>query len=180
MKNKKGFTLVELLAVIVVLAIIMIIAVPSVLNSMTDARRNSFVVYAEKLINSAQAQAQATQMVNGIPSKCYDIDELIDGATGAYKGFVSFEKTGETETYKVYLHDNNYVVAGITAMDLEKQKANKDLDSEFKEGKILIYDTEAEAATDVTMDQAYSSWSCKTDANGKKAVPVVGDKKASS
>ena len=163
MKNKKGFTLVELLAVIVVLAIIMIIAVPSVLNSMTDARRNSFVVYAEKLINSAQAQAQATQMVNGIPSKCYDIDELIDGAHGAYEGFVSFEKNGETETYKVYLRDNNYAVAAITAQKLEELKSSKDLKSEFKKEEIMVYDSE--------MADYYEKWSCKVD-NGVKSVPA--------
>ena len=38
MKNKKGFTLVEVLAVIVVLAIIMIIAVPNVLGSLRASK----------------------------------------------------------------------------------------------------------------------------------------------
>lgn len=37
--NKKGFTLVELLAVIVVLAIIMIIAIPAVVESMNNAKK---------------------------------------------------------------------------------------------------------------------------------------------
>ena len=32
MKNRKGFTLVELLAIIVILAVIMVIAVPQILN----------------------------------------------------------------------------------------------------------------------------------------------------
>ncbi|UKI28884.1 MAG: type II secretion system GspH family protein [Clostridium sp.] len=36
---KKGFTLVELLAVIVVLAIIMIIAIPAVVESMNNAKK---------------------------------------------------------------------------------------------------------------------------------------------
>ena len=36
--NKKGFTLVELLAVIVVLAIIMVIAIPAVVDSMIKAK----------------------------------------------------------------------------------------------------------------------------------------------
>jgi type IV pilus assembly protein PilA len=43
MKKKKGFTLVELLAVIVILAIIMIIAIPAVLNTMQTARKKSFM-----------------------------------------------------------------------------------------------------------------------------------------
>ena len=42
--NKKGFTLVELLAVIVVLAIIMIIAIPAVVESMNNAKKGSFKI----------------------------------------------------------------------------------------------------------------------------------------
>ena len=50
--NKKGFTLVELLAVIAILAILEIIALPNVLKMFNDARKNSFltetkIVYSE-------------------------------------------------------------------------------------------------------------------------------------
>lgn len=123
MKNKKGFTLVELLAVIVVLAIIMIIAVPSVLNSMTDARRNSFAVYGEKLINSAQAQAQSTAMVNGTIKKCYTIDDLVDGAHGSYEGYVQRLVHGEKEYYFLTLRDSNYAAVNILAQELEAVKS---------------------------------------------------------
>ena len=40
--NKKGFTLVELLAVIVILAVIMVITIPTVLGSMGDAKDKAF------------------------------------------------------------------------------------------------------------------------------------------
>ncbi len=40
--KKKGFTLVELLAVIVILAIILAIAVPSISTMMTNARKSAF------------------------------------------------------------------------------------------------------------------------------------------
>ena len=50
--NKKGFTLVELLAVIAILAILVIIALPNVLKMFNDAKKNSFltetkIVYSE-------------------------------------------------------------------------------------------------------------------------------------
>ena len=50
--NKKGFTLVELLAVIAILAILVIIALPNVLKMFNDAKKNSFLtetktVYSE-------------------------------------------------------------------------------------------------------------------------------------
>ena len=40
--NKKGFTLVELLAVIVILAVIMVITIPTVLGSMGNAKTSAF------------------------------------------------------------------------------------------------------------------------------------------
>ncbi len=139
MKNKKGFTLVELLAVIVVLAIIMIIAVPSVLNSMTDARRNSFAVYGEKLINAAQVQAQSAAMVNGTIKRCYKISELIDGATGAYEGYVQRVVDGEKESYYLTLRDNNYAAAVISAQQLEEVK--KGVATAYGQGVIISRDT---------------------------------------
>ena len=41
--NKKGFTLVELLAVIAILAILVIIALPNVLKMFNDSKKNSFI-----------------------------------------------------------------------------------------------------------------------------------------
>jgi len=46
-----GFTLVELLAVIVILAIIMIIAIPSVLNVTEQAKQKSFINNPSHLSN---------------------------------------------------------------------------------------------------------------------------------
>lgn len=40
--NKKGFTLVELLAVIVILAVVMVITIPTVLGSMGEANKSAF------------------------------------------------------------------------------------------------------------------------------------------
>ena len=43
MKNKKGFTLVELLAVIAILAILVILALPNILNMFNDAKKEIFL-----------------------------------------------------------------------------------------------------------------------------------------
>ena len=47
--NKKGFTLVELLAVIAILAILVIIALPNVLKMFNDSKKNSFLTEAKTL-----------------------------------------------------------------------------------------------------------------------------------
>ncbi len=51
--NKKGFTLVELLAVIVVLAIVMSLAVVAITNVLDTTRKNSFVADARSFLEGA-------------------------------------------------------------------------------------------------------------------------------
>ena len=67
LKNRKGFTLVELLAVIVVLAIIILIALPAVLNSMEKARRNSFAIEANEFVKAAET-GYSMAVLNGLPA----------------------------------------------------------------------------------------------------------------
>jgi type IV pilus assembly protein PilA len=59
--NKKGFTLVELLAVIVILAIILAIAVPSISGMINSAKRSSFEDDAKMILTGLEYQKlQAT------------------------------------------------------------------------------------------------------------------------
>lgn len=53
-KNRKGFTLVELLAVIVVLAIILAIAVPSITGIINGAKKNAFESNAKMIITAIE------------------------------------------------------------------------------------------------------------------------------
>lgn len=52
MKNK-GFTLVELLAVLVILAILLVIAIPSYINVFSDIKRDSFISKVSELETAA-------------------------------------------------------------------------------------------------------------------------------
>ena len=61
MKKKKGFTLVELLAVIVILAIILIISVPLIINTINTSRLASFKSSAELLVTEAEKQYMIDQ-----------------------------------------------------------------------------------------------------------------------
>jgi prepilin-type N-terminal cleavage/methylation domain-containing protein len=62
--NKKGFTLVELLAVIAILAILVIMAVPNVINLFNEAKASTFVSQAQSLYKSVEQQVVANQMKN--------------------------------------------------------------------------------------------------------------------
>ena len=53
-KNNRGFTLVELLAALVILALLMLVAVPVVMNILTRNRANTYVEDAQKMISRAE------------------------------------------------------------------------------------------------------------------------------
>lgn len=113
MKKKNGFTLVELLAVIVVLAIIMIIAIPSVLDVMNSARKSSFVLYVDKVVTAVQTQYMYDAnggAIAGAGYYVYDITQDLNlTSTGNYKGYVVVDATNVDEVqYIVSLYDNNY------------------------------------------------------------------------
>ena len=60
--NKKGFTLVELLAVLFILAIIALITIPVIMNVFQSSKENAFIDTAHGLVISAgtyQAEKQA-------------------------------------------------------------------------------------------------------------------------
>ena len=54
--NRKGFTLVELLAVIAILAILVIIALPNIMGMFNDAREKSFTTETKEIYKVAQQQ----------------------------------------------------------------------------------------------------------------------------
>ena len=133
MKNRKGFTLVELLAVIVILAIIMIIAIPSVLGTLETARQKTFVEYVTRVMEAGQNQ-YLTQLSSGtLPSNtdwtatskyCYSeyhtayIYDIKTGlglsSTGSYEGWVAVKpSTGTSTETTIYvaLYDTNYATA---------------------------------------------------------------------
>ena len=56
MKNKKGFTLVELLAVIAILAILVIIALPNVMSLFNNAKKSSFETEVKQIYRISKSQ----------------------------------------------------------------------------------------------------------------------------
>ena len=73
--NKKGFTLVELLAVIVVLAILVLLAMPAVLNMMQRAQRSAFVTEANNIARIGE-MAYSDQILQGNLERCFSLERL--------------------------------------------------------------------------------------------------------
>lgn len=117
--NKKGFTLVELLAVIVVLAVIMVIAIPTVIDSMNSAKKSSFAMYGQKMLNAAMSKVQGDAL-NGVGAEPkYKFSELV-ASSGQYKGYVSYNSN--TNTYLVHFYNTDYMANNASYDDLESWK----------------------------------------------------------
>ena len=131
--NKKGFTLVELLAVIVVLAIIMIIAIPAVVESMNNAKKGSFKIYAQRALGNAESTFQSEDLLGTLPTDnsddnrkkisntcyCYTLAGIGLTSSGNFKGYVTVSLDAKREaTYRVTLTDNSYYTSNSTYVDL--------------------------------------------------------------
>lgn len=112
-KQSKGFTLVELLAVIVILALIMIIAIPALLKTTNNAKKESFFLYAQSLQSKSISQYTQDLENNKENTNCavYDVSkDLGISDTGKFEGWVKVNRipnnSGKNNVY-VQLSDTN-------------------------------------------------------------------------
>lgn len=116
----KGFTLVELLAVIVILGIIMVIAIPSVLNTLEISKKKTFLEYVQKIYSTAHTKwLQETSMDGGLyeGEGMYVFNIKTDlglSSTGSYGGYVlvnSHESGGDIkDDFYMYIWDDSYFI----------------------------------------------------------------------
>lgn len=86
MKNKKGFTLVELLAVIVILGIIMTIATTSVIKSINDSKEKAKYIAAKEIVEIAEAYFAANSSATSVTISDLRSDYLESDATNPRTG----------------------------------------------------------------------------------------------
>ena len=134
--NKKGFTLVELLAVIIILAIIILFAMPAVINVMEQSQAASFknevnevarlveTGYTKRLLKSVPSIKILGEGANQFRYMCKTLKELTEeGDTtkpfnaentnykGKYEVFVPMN--GGSATYRIYFTNGQFTVNGL-------------------------------------------------------------------
>ena len=130
--NKKGFTLVELLAVIVILAVVMLVAITAIGPVMERANKGALSSSAQIILSGAENAYTADQMAAAAKRKfnnnkvCVSIKALEDAgyfdAKGKkYYGSVLIDSTTPSKvTYKLWVTDwdTSYYIDGKESKEL--------------------------------------------------------------
>lgn len=129
LKNKKGFTLVELLAVIVILALLIVITANTILPMLNRTKASGMVTYAEKVLSNAQTNVEADKLTGGLDVavidsgdggdlvKFYKIKKDLTEAEN-YFGCVRYNVTDETYQIKMFSYDDNLYLYSTTDLSV--------------------------------------------------------------
>ena len=93
--NSKGFTLVELLAVIVILALVLVLTIPNVLNAMNNSRVSSIHSKAKSVANWYSESILADGLTTNEADKIIPT-AIANQVTGTWKCFGDFTASGGT------------------------------------------------------------------------------------
>lgn len=112
--NKNGFTLVELLAVIVILAVVILVAVNNVIPQMNKAKAGAFKTEALSFLDGAEQYYTSQQMTGGsFPADGVSIGELVTGKyvksadVDKYKGCIKYNEA--TQKFSIKLYSSSYM-----------------------------------------------------------------------
>ena len=113
--NDKGFTLIEVLAVLVILSLIMGIALPAVSNSLEKSKSNQKKVEEKRVVNAAEMFASDYKF-EFKSNNCYiTINKLVE------KGYVSTDLEGYV-LYKDGVFEYNDTLVGINCLEEDKDE----------------------------------------------------------
>ncbi len=114
--NKKGFTLVELLSVIVILSVVVLIATNAVVPMMGQAKKQVLATEANKFMGAAKSLYVKDGAAG---TKCYSYEEVINSNIiekndEAYTGSFLIEEKDGKYSYRIWLSNGTNMVDGKT------------------------------------------------------------------
>ena len=111
--NRKGFTLVELLAVIAILALLVLVAVPNVLGMFNKAKKDTFLTEAKNIFKESASKYITDNMHNSNEGNIYcksetDSKNPLDMDIGDTYYYIEKDNTGKTIKFVVW-NSSGYV-----------------------------------------------------------------------
>ncbi|MBO9609403.1 MAG: prepilin-type N-terminal cleavage/methylation domain-containing protein [Paenibacillaceae bacterium] len=145
--NENGLTLVELLAVIVILAIISAIAIPSIGGIINGTKKNAHQANAIMIIDAARYKAINDEQSS---ATSYDLDTLFKGG---YLNAIPQDPANKNKTYdlssKVYVDAKDGVLSyriELIKLNEGDYYANTTTESSLKDGTAVLLDGAKAAA----------------------------------
>ena len=144
-KKNKGlaFTLIELLAVIIILGVLMLVAIPSVTNYINNSRKSAYVNTAKQyikgatqLVNSGQLDVYDTGVTYYIPSTCISLET---GGESPYGGKFSpayILVTYDNDSYNYYWMSRDDNSIGVKKPILGNNLTEKLIESGVKDNEV--------------------------------------------
>ena len=117
MNDKKGFTLVELLAVIALLAFLAVLVMPNAFSSVREAKKNAFITEAKTVFQEAtnkytQERTEGNR-INLVSNEDAGGTELKLNSEKDLKYTLRLDKKGNVTSYKIY--NDEFCVAGTSS-----------------------------------------------------------------
>lgn len=116
MKNNKGFTLVETIAVIIILGVVLSIAVPSITNVVKSTNKNRMISDAETFISEVKEYVESDTIGNTPKDNKYKLVDIKSKLSKSpYGGNYNMESSFviiNNNSYTVCLTDDKYEAAG--------------------------------------------------------------------
>lgn len=198
MRKKNGFTLVELLAVIVILALVLVISIPAIMGTTGDAKKQSFYLYAQSLYSKTvkQYNEDVDDTREALNCKTYNISrDLGISNTGDYKGWVQVKReavAGDKRVVTINVtrnegiyHVNYCVVKGDsctpnTGYSVEEDQTSVDVKETLEEGYTLCVNQEYpdgdSLTTSSTTCKGYSEGASQTNTYKYKVIITMSDR----
>ncbi len=147
-KNKNlenAFTLIELLAVIIILGVIMLIAIPSITSNITKSRKNSYIITAKEIIGGARAKVNQGDLemfdmntTYYIPSRLIETENSGRSPYGEFtEAYVAVIYTGKS--YNYYWISTDETNTGVKLITPDNKLDTKDIESNVSD--ITVKDT---------------------------------------
>ena len=137
--NKKGFTLVELLAVIVILGVLLMIAVPAIQNVISKSKKSAFIDQAKLALENVETMISVTENItmstnsSSCEIKLSDI-KLDRGSWKDYAGKVTVTKLAEADENGKFYTVAIYISNGIYSINNKTTTGDNrivDVDAEY-------------------------------------------------